>query len=612
VSTSEPRFRAAELFPKTNVDVHERSDGTLLVHTDPVSETIPRSIAALLAEQAERFGDKTFLAARGADGEWQQISYAQTRAAADRIAGWFADFAPAPDCRVLIVTGNSLAHGLLIFGAAAAGVPICPVSAQYAASSTGHYGRLEHVISVLRPTVVFAEQVGPIAAALRQVLPDGVTLICTDPQNWPGAVAWSDVVEHAPVDDPDAAIAAIEPETPLRYMLTSGSTGLPKIVVQTNKMWCSLFSGANAVLAEVSGWAVQTLDWMPWSHVAGVSVLTGALVNGGSFYLDEGRPTPELFGATLRNLADVQPRFFANVPFAFGLLCDALEADPQLQARFFEHLQLCLFGGAGLPQPIYDRFQVMAEQTIGERVMFTTGYGSTETTAGVMAVSWPTTKVGVGLPLPGIELKLVPLDDQRYEVRFRADCVMAGYLNNPEATAQAFDDEGFYRSGDAIAFTEPGVPELGFVFAGRLAEEFKLLSGTFVPGGRLRAEVVAATSPVVVEGLVCGEGRNEVGLLLWINPAGIAATLGITAPVEQLAVDAGVLDWIQTRLAAYNSSGAGSSTRVARFALLTEPPNVDAGEVSEKASINQSIGLRRRHLDVDALYAGGPAVRVLE
>jgi feruloyl-CoA synthase len=228
-----------------------------------------------------------------------------------------------------------------------------------------------------------------------------------------------------------------------------------------------------------------------------------------------------------------------------------------------------------------------------------------------MAVSWPTTKVGVGLPLPGIELKLVPLDAERYEVRFRADCVMAGYLNNPEATARAFDDEGFYRSGDAIAFTEPGVPELGFVFAGRLAEEFKLLSGTFVPGGRLRAEVVAATSPVVVEGLICGEGRNEVGLLLWINPAGIAATLGIDAPLDQLAVDAGVLDWIQTRIAAYNDAGSGSSTRVARFALLTEPPNVEAGEVSEKASINQSIGLRRRHLDVEALYTGGPGVRVL-
>ncbi len=610
--TSTPKFRAADLFPKTRVDIESRADGTLLVRTDPVDEVIPRSLASVLVERAAQFGDKTFLAARGADGEWERLTYAEVRATADRIAGWFAARDLGDNPSVLIVTGNSLAHGLLIYGTAAAAVPVCPVSVQYAASTTGHYERLEHVISVVRPTMVFAEKVGPIAAALRQVLPADITLICTDPENWPGSVDWADVIGHDPVADPDAAIAAIEPSTPLRYMLTSGSTGLPKIVVQTNKMWCSLFAGANSVLAEVSGWRERTLDWMPWSHVAGLSVLTGALINGGSFYIDEGRPTPELFGNTLRNLAEVQPRFFANVPYAFGLLCDALEADPVLRERFFEHLQLCLFGGAGLPQPIYDRFQMMAEEVIGERVMFTTGYGSTETTAGVMAVSWPTTKVGVGLPLPGIELKLVPLDDERYEVRFRADCVMSSYLNNPEASAKVFDDEGFYRSGDAISFEEPGTPELGFVFAGRLAEEFKLLNGTFVAGGRLRADLVAATSPVVVEALICGEGRNDVGVLVWVNPAGIAATLGIEGSLAELAVAAPVLDWIGARIAAYNGTLAGQSARVKRFAILTDPPNVDAGEVSEKASINQSIALKRRAASVDALYADGPGVRVIE
>jgi feruloyl-CoA synthase len=394
-------------------------------------------------------------------------------------------------------------------------------------------------------------------------------------------------------------------------MLTSGSTGLPKIVVQTNRMWCTLFAGANHVLAAVSGWGDRTLDWMPWSHVAGVSVLTGALINGGSFYLDDGRPTLELFGNTLRNLAEVQPRFFANVPFAFGMLCDALEADPLLQKQFFEHLQLCLFGGAGLPQPVYDRFQTMAEQTIGERIMFTTGYGSTETTAGVMAVSWPTTKVGVGLPLPGIEVKLVPLDAERYEVRFKADCVMPGYLDNPEATAAAFDEEGYYRSGDAIAFEAPGDYRKGFVFAGRLAEEFKLLNGTFVPGGRLRAELVAAASPAVVDALICGEGRSELGVLVWLNPAGVAATLGIEGSPAALAADPRVLDWLAERLGEVNVHADGMSTRIARFAVLVEPPDVEAGEVSEKASINQSIALRRRSGDVDALYAGGPGVRVL-
>ena len=606
-----PRFRAAELFPDLPVDVDERPDGVLLVRTVAVTQEVPRSLAAVLMRQGDAQGEKTFLAERDADGEWERVSYAGAKAAADRVAGWLTAHAPRAESRILIVTGNSLAHGLLFFGAAAAGVPVCPVSAQYAASTTGSYARLQHVVSVLRPTIVFAEHVGPIATALASVLPEGVTLIARDPENWPGAVDWHDVINHDPVADPDAAIEALDPEFPLRYMLTSGSTGLPKIVVQTNRMWCTLFAGANHVLAAVSGWGDRTLDWMPWSHVAGVSVLTGALINGGSFYLDDGRPTPELFGNTLRNLAEVQPRFFANVPFAFGMLCDALEADPLLQKQFFEHLQLCLFGGAGLPQPVYDRVQPMAEQTIGERIMFTTGYGSTETTAGVMAVSWPTTKVGVGLPLPGIEVKLVPLDAERYEVRFKADCVMPGYLDNPEATAAAFDDEGYYRSGDAIAFEAPGDYRQGFVFAGRLAEEFKLLNGTFVPGGRLRADLVAAASPAVVDALICGEGRSELGVLVWLNPAGVAATLGIEGSPASLAADPRVLDWLAERLGEVNVHADGMSTRIARFAVLVEPPDVEAGEVSEKASINQSIALRRRSGDVDALYAGGPDVRVL-
>ncbi|SDJ41142.1 feruloyl-CoA synthase [Frankineae bacterium MT45] len=617
---TQPRFRAAELFPKVSIDLRERPDGTLLLSSDPVAATVPRSVAAVLVARAAELGEKTFLAARDADGEWERISYARARELADRVAGWFvARRAPAagreesqrPE-RVLIVTGNSLAHGILMYGAGAASVPICPVSAQYALAKGGEFTRLRHVIDTLRPTVVFAEVVGPIVETLRAVLPEDITLICTDPQNWPGSVPWAEVVGHEPVADPDAMIAAIDPEQPLRYMLTSGSTGLPKIVIQTNRMWCSLFVGANAVLAEVSGWGVRTLDWMPWSHVAGVSVLTGALVNGGSFYLDEGRPTPELFGATLRNIAEIQPLFFANVPFAFAMLCDALEGDAHLRERFFEHLQLCLFGGAGLPQPVYDRFQAMAEATIGERVMFTTGYGSTETTAGVMSVSWPTTQVGVGLPLPGIEAKLVPLDEERYEVRFRSESVMPGYLDNPEGSARVFDEEGFYRSGDALAFVDRSAPEQGMVFAGRLAEEFKLNTGTFVAGGRLRADLVAQTSPVVVDAVICGEGYDEVGVLLWINPAGCAAELGIEGSVATLAAEQRVTDFIRQRIRDGRGADAGSAGRITRFAILTEAPDADAGEVSDKATINQSLTLKRRRADVENLYAGGTGVVLVD
>jgi feruloyl-CoA synthase len=610
-SDTVPRFRATHLFPPVHLQVDERQDGVLVLTTGDLAVPPAASLAAILVTRADEHPDKPFVCARDASGDWESVTYGEMKDRADRIAGWFATRRPTDrEERVLVVTGNSVAHAELIFGASAAGVPICPVSAQYALSPSGRYGRLAHVVDVLYPTVVFAERVAPVAGALMAVLGPDVVVVCRDPESWPGAVGWDEVLAHPTVADPDAAIRALEPDTPLRYMLTSGSTGLPKVVVQTHRMWCTLMSGATEVLAEASGWGVRTLDWMPWSHVAGASVLMGSLANGGTFYLDDGRPTPELFGATLRNLAEVQPLFFANVPAAFAMLCDAVEADPDLRARFYEHLQLCLFGGAGLPQPVYDRFQRMAEEVIGERIMFTTGYGATETTAGVMSISWPTTEVGVGLPVPGVEVKLVPVDDERFEARFRGDCVMAGYLDDAASSAAVFDDEGFYRSGDTLTFVDSAKPELGLVFAGRLAEEFKLLTGTFVPGGRLRAQLVASTSPVILDAVVCGEGRTEVGVLVWVNPVGCAAEIGVDGAAAELANDPRVLDWIGERIRAADADG-GSSERIARFAVLVAPPDAEIGEVSDKGTINQSIALRHRSSDVDRLYAGGSGVRVL-
>lgn len=591
-----PQFRAIELFPPVGLDVQSRDDGTILLRSTTPGVEPPRTFAAALRDRAGSHGDQTLIAERNRSGEWARTSYAEAYDHATRIAGWLLEHGRENE-RVMVVTGNSVGHALMFLGSAIAGVPFCPVSAQYALVAPE---RLAHAVDLVKPTIVFAEQAASIRAVLDSVLPDGTTVISDEED---GTVRWADVLAHEPLVDAGAHIDALDTHAPFRFMFTSGSTGMPKAVVHTNHGWCQLFSGANALLAKASGWGVRTLDWMPWSHVAGFSVFFGSVLNGGEYYIDDGRPTPELFGATLRNLAEVQPLFFANVPLAFGMLCDALEADPDLCARFFEHLQLCLYGGAGLSQPVYDRFQALAERTIGERVMFTTGYGCTESTAGVMSITWPTTQVGVGLPCPGLTVKLVPLDTDRFEARFQAEFVMPGYLDNPEATALSFDEEGFYRSGDALRWIDSERPELGLAFAGRLAEEFKLNNGTFVRGGAIHDALVAATVPVVADAVLCGEGEAELGALLWLNPVGCAATLGPGADADA------TLDWISERLA--SALGTGSAERIARIAILDTAPDTAAGERSDKGTINQALTRRNRAADIAALYAAGPGVRVL-
>jgi feruloyl-CoA synthase len=336
------------------------------------------------------------------------------------------------------------------------------------------------------------------------------------------------------------------------------------------------------------------LDWLPWNHESGAYTLMGTLTSGGTLYIDGGRPMPGHFDESLRNLKEVAPKFYINVPFGYAMLADALEKDAELRQRFFGNVRLALYGGAGLPQALYDRFQQFAIETIGERIFFTTGYGATETSSGCMAIYFPTEEVGIGLPMPGLTLKLVP-NGQRYEVRLRGPMITPGYLGNAEANRGIFDDEGFYRTGDAAQFHDPDDIGKGLKFAGRLAEEFKLGTGTWVQAGRLRAEVLEAFAPLVSDVLVCGENREYVAMLAWPKPGVDAAAL----PAE-----------LARRLAAFNR-GRGSSERVERLRLLAEPPSVDQHEVSDKGTINQRVALARRAGDVERLYAVTPGPDVV-
>ncbi len=364
-------------------------------------------------------------------------------------------------------------------------------------------------------------------------------------------------------------------------MLTSGSTSMPKAVIQTQRMIASNIAQGRQVLGQTAGWNDVMLDWLPWNHVSGAFTKLGTMTSGGTLYIDGGRPMPGLFEESLQNLKEITPKFYVNVPFGYAMLADALEKDPELRERFFGSVRLALYGGAGLPQTLYDRFQRLAIETIGERIFFTTGYGATETSSGCMAIYFPTEEVGIGLPMPGITLKLVP-NGPRYEVRLRGPMITPGYLANPEANRGIFDDEGFYRTGDTAQLHDPDDIQKGLKFAGRLAEDFKLATGTWVAAGRLRAELLEAFAPLLAEVLVCGENREYVALLGWPKtPEAATATADLSA-----------------RLAGFNAA-RGSSERAERLVVVDRaaergPPRSLRQGHDQSACCPDPQGRRRR------------------
>lgn len=580
-------------FPPADMRVERRVDGTLVI--EPAAELAPfvPNLPAVLADWARRDPGRACIAERsGPGGPWRSQTYGDFKRDADAVAQWLLDRPPPAGRSLLILSGNSIAHAVVKFGAMAAGVPVCPVSANYSLMP-GDFGRLRHVVELVRPAVVFAEQTAPFKRVLETVDFGGAEVVTTDPGLLTRpATAWSEVLATPAGAAVAAAIEALDPDAHSLYMLTSGSTSLPKAVIQTQRMVTANVAQARQVLALTGGWNDTMLDWLPWSHVSGACNQFATLCSGGRFYIDAGRPMPGLFAESLRNLREIPPSFYINVPFGYSMLVEALEADPGLRERFFSRLRLALYGGAGLPQALYDRFQRLAVDTIGERIFFTTGYGATETASGCMSIYFPTEEVGIGLPMPGMTLKLVP-NGPRYEVRVRGQIVTPGYLGNPEANRAIFDDEGFYRTGDTAQFHDPDDVGKGLKFAGRLAEDFKLATGSWVAAGRVRAEVLEATSPLLAEVVVCGENLDFVGLLAWPK----------TAP------DPAFRNELARRLAAYNA-GRGLSERVERVVLLAEPPSADQHEVSDKGTINRRVTLSRRAADVERLYAepAGPDV----
>jgi feruloyl-CoA synthase len=582
--------------PKPEITVERRADGTLVLFAPrTLPENLPL-IIDLLGRAAERRPEVTWLAERrGPERAWQRLSYADAWAKTGAVASWLIAQGYGPSSKPLaVLSDNSLEHALFLFGALRAGAIVSPVSPNY--STSGEWSRLDHVLSVIEPALVFAQDSGAYGAALDRVEARGARVVTVDgKRGLPfGALTASSV---------DAAVAErrthITADTPAKILFTSGSTGLPKGVLNTHG---NLASGAEMIrmVGEPLDDAriAVTLDWLPWHHTWGGNANLNSIIRvAGSMYIDGGRPIPGRFEETLQNLRELSPSSFSNVPMAYPLLLAALERDADLRAKFFKNMRSLGYGGALLPQESFDRLQGTAAAQLGERLPFGCGWGMTETTSTGLMVYWNVNRSGLlGLPPPGAFAKLVPAGD-RYELRVKGPNVMAGYYGNPAATAEAFDEEGFFRTGDAARWVDEARPDAGIEFAGRVSEEFKLQSGTWVRATTLRTELFDALTPYVRDLVIAAPDRPWLGALIWLDPAACTG------------------DWravLAQRLVAFNMGRSGSSTRIRRLLPLDVPLSMTDGEITDKRSINARRVLERRSAEVARLYADPVAVDVIE
>ena len=596
--------------PKIRVD--RRDDGTVYVASEHPPGAGPASIAALLAERAATHPDRPYIQQRRPNhGPWFGVTYGEAKRAADGIAQWLLDRGLTANDSVMVLSANSLDHALIMLGCYTAGVPIAPISPAYSLISTDH-AKLKHCFATVRPKVVFAQDAAMFARAFETLRAlDPALAFVASVNVGEDVTPLDELVSTKPTLAVEAARASLHHGTVAKYLFTSGSTGMPKGVPQTHGMFAGVIAGQEGLRAEpaAADEVPVSLEWMPWSHISAGNIgFHGVLWGGGTLYLDEGKPIPGQFETTIKNLYEVSPAVFGSAPIAFGMLVEAMERDPALRRSFFKNLKYMGYGGATLSTDVSERLQAQAVLETGHRIPLTTMYGATET-QGITVVHWITERVGlVGLPLPGITLKLVP-NGSKLEVRVKGPTVTKGYHNDAEKTAAAFDEEGFYKLGDAARFLDPDDPSQGLVFDGRVTEDFKLDSGTWVSVGTLRPDVVAACSPYLLDAVIAGQDKPFVGVLAWPTMAGLqaaAAEPGEGEPLQKLARQ------VAERLAEFNRTSGGSSRRIGRFTIMAEPPSIDAGEITDKGYVNQRATLERRHALVDALYANPPGPGVTQ
>jgi feruloyl-CoA synthase len=607
-------LRPVKLGPP-DVLVERRKDGAILMRSPHSLPAYPKNLTDRLVHWAKAAPDRIFLAQRDAAGAWRTMTYAQTLTAVRAIAASLLQSDLTPERPIAILSGNDIEHALLGLAAMHVGIPYAPISVPYSLLSQD-FGKLRTIIDVLTPGLVFAANGEAFARAIAATVPPAVEIVVT--VNLPPGrrtVLFAELCKAQPGAAVDAAHATVGPDTIAKILFTSGSTGQPKGVINTQRMLCANQAMIRCGFPFFADEPPVLVDWPPWNHTFGGNHDFGLVLdNGGSFYIDEGKPLPGAIEATVRNLRDVAPTIHLNVPKGFEMLLPYLRSDTALRERFFSRLKVLFYAGASLAQHVRDELQRLAVATTGERIIFLSSLGSTETAPAALACTWETERTGnIGLPLPGVELKLVPRDG-KFEARLRGANITPGYWRSPALTAEAFDDEGFYKIGDALKFEDPADPAKGLLFDGRIAEDFKLATATWVSVGPLRAAFIAHCAPLVRDVVLAGAERDEVTALVFPDLDAcrrLVPELKPDVPAAHLLADPRVRAEFTRLIEALAAPARGTSNRVVRAILLAQPPSLDIGEMTDKGSINQRAVLAHHAALVEELYADPPSPNVI-
>ena len=598
----EPARHRPIAYARPRIVCEAGGDGALRCRSsEPLAPHDP-SLARLFHAAVGRNPAGLFLAERDGGG-WRKLTYAAARPLVDALAQSLIERGLSAERPVMILSANGIDHALLTLAGHTAGIPVAPISVAYSLQSQDH-AKLKHIAALLTPGLLYVADTGPFAKALAALGLKAEIVASRNGANMEGVTAFDKLAQGHPGPASDKAAAAIGADTIAKFLFTSGSTSLPKGVINTHGMLTANQQQLAQIWPFLDEAPLVLLDWLPWNHTFGANHnFNLVLRHAGTLYIDGGKPVPGLIDETVRNLGEVSPTVYFNVPAGYAALLPFLERDEALARSFFRTLRLIFYAGAALPQDLWERLEAVSQRATGERVPMTSSWGTTETSPLSTAAHFMIERAGpIGVPVPGVELKLVPVSD-KLEVRVRGPHVTPGYWKRPDLTRAAFDEDGFYKPGDAVRFADPSEPAKGIVFDGRLAEDFKLATGTWVAVGTLRVAALAAASPVLQDAIIAGENREWIGMLAWLNAAGCRKLIGCEAPLPELARHPAVRAHVGRAIARWNADHGGSSQRIVRVLLLADAPSIDANEITDKGYINQRLALERRKADVERLFA---------